>query len=72
MLLNISLNNFKCFEALDLQLSNLNVFSGLNGMGKSTVIQSLLLAKQSYEQDPTLRHIILLSRKKLGKVGEVW
>lgn len=28
-------------------------------MGKSTVIQSLLLAKQSYEQDPTLRHIIL-------------
>ena len=59
MLLDISINNFKCFEALDLHLSNLNVFSGLNGMGKSTAIQSLLLTQQSYEQDPTLSHIIL-------------
>ena len=51
--------NFKCFEKLDLPLRNLNVFSGLNGMGKSTAIQALLLFKQSQEQDSTMQHVVL-------------
>lgn len=59
MINNISIRNFKCFESIDLPLSNLNIFSGVNGMGKSTMIQSLLLAKQSQEQDPSLQHLIL-------------
>ena len=59
MLRNIFIRNFKCFEALALSFGSLNVFSGLNGMGKSTAIQSILLTRQSYEQDSSLQHIIL-------------
>ena len=51
MLEKIAINNFKCFESLDLPLKSLNVFSGLNGMGKSTIIQSLLVLKQSEESN---------------------
>lgn len=45
------LKNFKCFEDISLTFSNLNILTGLNSMGKSTVIQSLLLLKQSYEEE---------------------
>ena len=38
----IALKNFKCFEALDLRLAPLTLLCGLNGMGKSTVIQAVL------------------------------
>ena len=47
MIRNLKLKNFKCFENLDLDLKNVNIFTGINGMGKSTVIQSLLLLEQS-------------------------
>jgi predicted ATPase len=49
MIQSIKLKNFKCFEALSLEMSNLNVFTGINNMGKSTAIQSLLLLRQSFE-----------------------
>ena len=47
MLKHLELRNFKCFEKLNLDLKSVNVFTGLNGMGKSTVIQSLLVLYQS-------------------------
>lgn len=59
MLNSIELKNFKCFSNLHLDLAELNVFSGLNGMGKSTAIQSILLFKQSQEQDEKLQHLYL-------------
>lgn len=59
MIDKIAVNNFKCFEDLELSLSNLNVLSGLNSMGKSTAIQALLLLKQSQEQDAALHHLVL-------------
>ena len=49
MLRRIKLRNFKCFEALDLACAPLNVLCGLNGMGKSSVIQALLVLRQSFE-----------------------
>lgn len=49
MIDRIILKNFKCFEDLDLELSNLNVMAGINSVGKSTAIQSLLLLRQAYE-----------------------
>lgn len=49
MLSDIYLHNFKCFENVHIELSNLNVFAGINSMGKSTVIQSILLLRQAYE-----------------------
>lgn len=47
MLRRIRLANFKCFRNLTLDLGSLQVLSGLNGMGKSSLIQALLLARQS-------------------------
>ena len=49
MLQNIQLTNFKCFEQLDLDCKPLNLLCGLNGMGKSSVIQALLVLRQSFE-----------------------
>ncbi|MEA2858585.1 MAG: hypothetical protein QOC72_624 [Methylobacteriaceae bacterium] len=48
MIESISITNFKCFESLRLPLANLNVLAGVNGVGKSTVIQALLLLRQLY------------------------
>lgn len=47
MIKKIHLENFKCFESMDFDLSNINILTGINGMGKSTLIQSLLLLMQS-------------------------
>lgn len=49
MIKRIALDNFKCFTKLSLEMSNLNLFTGINGMGKSTVIQAILLLKQAMD-----------------------
>ena len=49
MIDNLAIKNFKCFENLSVELSNLNVFAGINSMGKSSVIQAILLLRQAYE-----------------------
>ncbi len=50
MLESLTLRNFKAFNYQDIQLRPLTLLAGLNGMGKSTVLQSLLLLRQSYQQ----------------------
>ena len=47
MIYQLNLKNFKCFKKIDLKFSGVNILTGLNGMGKSTVIQSILLLSQS-------------------------
>lgn len=47
MLRNIHLSNFKCFGRLDLELAPLTLLCGVNGMGKSSVLQALLVLRQS-------------------------
>ena len=49
MIKNIKLKNFKVFEDENIELAPLTLITGINGMGKSSVIQALLLLKQSYE-----------------------
>ena len=49
MLTKIGLANFKCFDNLELECRPLNLLCGLNGMGKSSVIQALLALRQSFE-----------------------
>ena len=49
MIRKIKLSNFKCFQNLDLKCAPLTLLCGLNGMGKSTVIQALLVLRQSFE-----------------------
>lgn len=56
---SISLKNFKAFKELkELDLTPITIFCGANSSGKSTIIQSLLLLKQtiesSYDRSPLL------------------
>lgn len=44
----ISLKNFKCFESQYVPIRNLTLLTGLNGMGKSSTLQALLLLRQSH------------------------
>lgn len=46
----LELHDFKCFSDIEFEFGNLNLLAGSNGCGKSTVIQALLLIRQSYEQ----------------------
>ncbi len=47
MLEYIVLKNFKCFDELQIRLAPLSLITGMNGVGKSTLIQSLLIIRQS-------------------------
>ena len=60
MLRRIGLTNFKCFEALDLPCAPLNLLCGLNGMGKSSVIQALLVLRQSFQTGDLLEGRLVL------------
>lgn len=63
MLTQLELWHFKCFYDLVLDCAPLNLLCGLNGTGKSSVIQSLLLLRQSVESRA-------LARGRLDLVGE--
>lgn len=47
MIKQIEVKNFKSIKKADVSVSNLNLLMGLNGMGKSSFIQTLLLLMQS-------------------------
>jgi predicted ATPase len=60
MLTQIILTNFKCFKAETFfPLSQLNLLTGINGRGKSTLLQSLLLMRQSFEHNDKTTQILL-------------
>ena len=50
MLKHIHLENFKAQQATDLDFSKINVLTGFNSTGKTTVIQSLAFVKQSLQK----------------------
>ena len=60
MLQQIVLENFKCFDALKVACAPLTLLCGLNGMGKSSVIQSLLVLRQSFESGALTRGSLML------------
>lgn len=45
----IGLQNFKAFEHVEIELGALTLLSGLNGSGKSTILQALGLLRQSFD-----------------------
>ena len=54
MIERVRMRNFKCFDDASIPLNRLTVLAGLNGAGKSSVIQALLLLRQSgLQQDGT-------------------
>ncbi|MCY4149726.1 MAG: DUF3696 domain-containing protein [Gammaproteobacteria bacterium] len=57
----INIKNFKTLLNAGFPLGTLNLFSGLNGMGKSTLVQSLLLLRQSYERNTLMNKGLMLN-----------
>ncbi len=47
MIKSVSLKGYKCFESAKFDLGRINVFTGYNGRGKSSLIQALLMLSQS-------------------------
>lgn len=60
----LGLRNFKCWASEEVPLGALTLLTGLNGTGKSTVLQSLLVLRQSYVQG-------LLQQGKLAINGDL-
>lgn len=50
MITNLFIKNFKSIKEGDFALGSLTLFTGLNAVGKSTVIQALLLLRQSLRE----------------------
>ena len=67
MLQKINLTNFKCFESLRLTCAPLTLLCGLNGMGKSSVLQALLVLRQSFASGELLQGRLILN----GELSEL-
>jgi len=50
MISSLHLHNFKCFGDQNFALKPLTLLTGLNSTGKSSVLQSLLLLRQSHQE----------------------
>jgi predicted ATPase len=50
MIESLQARNFKCFEDQKIEFKPCTLLTGLNGMGKSTILQALLLLRQSHQQ----------------------
>ncbi len=48
MIRKLHIGNLKLHESTDIEVRGLTILTGMNGMGKSSVIQSLLLLRQSH------------------------
>ncbi len=60
MFTSLTLENFKCFSsAYTFDLSKINIFTGYNGRGKSTAMQSLLLLGQSLYDNKNLKDLLV-------------
>lgn len=50
MIKRLSIRNFKCFHEISIPLKPLTILSGGNGVGKSSVVQALLIMRQTADQ----------------------
>ena len=73
MIETIRIRNFKCFEDQTLRLAPFTLLSGPNAAGKSSVLQALLLLRQSYQQGFLATEGLVLNGDlvQLGTAGDV-
>lgn len=58
MITGISLENFKCFlKSNHIKLSRFNLLTGINGRGKSSLLQALLLIAQSFDNENSFNYL---------------
>jgi predicted ATPase len=60
MITEVFIKNFKCFEnETKFHFSKLNLLTGINGRGKSSLLQSLLLISQTFIKKKTPQQLVL-------------
>jgi predicted ATPase len=68
MINNVEITNFKSHKETKIDLKNLTLLCGQNGVGKSSFIQSLLLLRQSHLKGKLQEHLSL--NKPLCNIGK--
>lgn len=73
MLTNLTLENFKAFQKLDdLKIKPITILCGTNSCGKSSILQSILLLKQTFESQNLKQDLLLNGRfVKLGYAQDI-
>lgn len=75
MITSLTLKDFKCFDTTNkepIQFSKINLLTGSNGRGKSSVFQALLLLAQSYRNGKNIEELRINGRYvKLGTFDDV-
>lgn len=73
MLTNITLENFKAFQKLNnLKIKPVTILCGTNSCGKSSILQSILLMKQTLESKNPNQNLLLNGRfTKLGYFEDI-
>lgn len=66
MIDELNIIGFKSFAAIKLNLKKLNIFVGLNGAGKSSVIQTLLMLRQSADSNNHIDELNLTGKLYAG------
>ena len=69
MIKQVTIKNFKALKDAHIDMGNLTVFTGINGMGKSSFIQALLLLRQS-QLDRRLPKQLRLNHEKYVSLGK--
>ena len=74
MISSIAIRNFKCFREQSFDFGKLNIFCGANGVGKSSVIQSLLIIREAVQckEQPVFVKLNQLFEQDLGRVEDVF
>lgn len=71
MIKSLTIQNFKSHSKTEISLGNLTVFCGANGVGKSSIIQSLLLLRDTFMRDRDFKNLDLKSKSvKVGTVND--
>ena len=73
MIQRLELHNFKCFKEQPFEFRPLTVLCGYNGVGKSSIIQSLLIAQQASGLHPGETRTVRLNgpfEMELGTVAD--
>lgn len=72
MIKQIEIENFKCFSArTKIPLSNITICAGMNSVGKSTLIQALLLMWQSSENLEKKKVYLNTAALNLGNTNQI-
>jgi predicted ATPase len=72
MIKSLTLQNFKCFQKrTNFSFANLNLLTGINGRGKSSLLQALLIMAQSAENYNLKTLVINGDRINLGSFDDI-